>query len=443
MSDLFGGLPEQVDPGAADIGGKARLRVPERDVVRLEVVDLDGLIGVDHPARVIWTYAARVDFSDVEARVRSREGRAGMPQTSPHLLLALWLYATSDGVGSAREVARLCDSDPAYRWLCGGVGVNHHALSDFRTAEGGRIERLLAVHVASLSVAGLIDLDEIAQDGVKVRASAGAASFRRRKTLEAELGKAKDLLARLARDEDDDPGSTGRRRKARAASAAADRLARVEAALAALGELEAKRAEQEKRNPKQTKRQGEPRASTSDPEARVMKMPDGGFRPAYNVQFASLPESGVIVAVTATNAGTDKGLIEPMAQKLTAAYGARPRHHLVDGGYQSAPDIEAAHAAGTTLFSPPQKAKSGADPHQAKPGDGPGVLAWRARMATPEAQAIYKRRARCELIHAKLRNLTLDRLRVRGCAKVQAWMAGFALAMNILTEHRLQGLKAA
>jgi transposase len=444
MTDLFGGLPDQAEPAAAaDGGGKARLRVPERDVLRLEVMDLDGLIGADHSARLIWDYAARVDFSDFEARVRSREGRAGMPQTAPHLLLALWLYATSDGVGSAREVARLCGSDPAYRWLCGGVGVNHHALSDFRTAEGGRIETLLEAHVASLSVAGLIDLDEIAQDGVKVRASAGAASFRRRKTLQAELGKAKDLLARLARDEDNDPGSSGRRRKARAASAAADRLARVEAAMTALGELEAKRAEQEKRNPKQTKRQGAPRASTSDPEARVMKMPDGGFRPAYNVQFASLPESGIIVGVTATNAGTDKGLIEPMAGKLTATYGRRPRRHLVDGGYQSAPDIEAAHAAGTTLFSPPQKAKSGADPHQSKPGDKQGVLAWRARMATPEAKAIYKRRACCELIHARLRNLTLDRLRVRGRAKVQSWMTAFALAMNILTEHRLRTLRAA
>lgn len=443
MSDLFGGLPEQRDPAPARSLGAARLRVPDRDVVRFELMDLDRLIGVDHPARAIWSYAARVDFADFEAGVGSREGHPGMPQTSPHLLLALWLYATSDGVGSARAMERLCAHDPAYRWLCGGVSVNHHLLSDFRTAEGGRVEALLAAHVASLSMAGLIELGTVAQDGVKLRASAGAASFRRRKTLQAELGKAKALLARLAKDEDDDPGGTARDRISRAERAAADRLRRVEAALGALGELEAKRAAAAKRNPEQTKRQKEPRSSTSDPEARVMKMADGGFRPAYNVQVASDPESGVILAVTVTQAGTDKRLAEPMAQHLAATYGARPRRHLIDGGYQSAPDIEAAHAAGTTWISPPQKAKSGADPYLPKRGDGPGVRAWRQRMATAEAKALYKRRACCERVHARLRNLTLDRLTVRGRDKVQSWMTGFALAMNILAERRLRALNAA
>ena len=234
------------------------LRVPVRDEVRLEAVDLEALIGEGHAARLIWTYVERLDFSDFEAKVRAREGLPGMPQTSPRLLLALWLYATSDGVGSAREMERLCAYDPAYRWLCGGITVNHHALSDFRSAEGARIERLLAQHVASLSAAGLIDLDEIAQDGVKVRASAGAASFRRRKTIESELAKAQALLARLAKDlakdEDDDPGCLFRRRKARQASAARDRVKRVEQALAALGEAEALRAKRETTGPRRRAR---------------------------------------------------------------------------------------------------------------------------------------------------------------------------------------------
>lgn len=441
MSDLFGDLPDQTKPEAAGRGA-ARLRMPNRNVLRFEVIDLERMVAADHPARVIWLYASRVDFSEFEAGVRSREGRPGMPQTAPQLLLALWLYATSDGVGSAREVERLCDHDPAYRWLCGGIGVNHHMLSDFRVAQGGRIDALLADHVASLSVAGLIDLDTVAQDGVKLRASAGAASFRRRKTLEVELAKAKAVLAQLSRKDDDRDG-TGGPRMSRAERAAADRQKRVEAALSALDALEAKRAVQEKRNPKQTRQQKEPRASTSDPEARVMKMADGGFRPAYNVQVASDPESGVILAVTVTQAGADKRLVEPMARHLAATYGTRPRRHLVDGGYQFAPDIEAAHAAGTQVVSPPQKAKSGADPFRPKRGDGPGLRAWRQRMATPEAKALYKRRACCERIHARLRNLTLDRLHVRGLAKVQAWMGGFALAMNILTAHRLRSLKAA
>lgn len=443
MSGLFDDLPELHAPASGASVGKARLRVPMRDEVRLEAVDLDALIGEAHAARLIWTYVERLDFSDFEAKVRSREGLPGMPQTSPHLLLALWLYATSDGVGSAREVERLCGYDPAYRWLCGGVTVNHHALSDFRSGEGARIEMLLAQHVASLSAAGLIDLDEIAQDGVKVRANAGAASFRRRKTIESELVKAKALLDRLTKDEDDDPGGSSRRRKARQASAAADRLARVEQALVALGEAEALRAKREKTNKTETARQKEPRASTSDAQARVMKMPDGGFRPAYNVQFASLPGSGIVVGVQVTNVGSDRGLAEPMAQKIAATFGRRPGRHLLDGGYQAAPDIEAAHAAGTLIYSPPLRSKSGKDPHLPRRDDGPGLAAWRQRMATPEAQVISKRRSRCELVHAKLRNLDLDRLFVRGRIKVEAWITGFALAMNILTEARLRAARAA
>jgi transposase len=444
MSGFFDGVPEQRDPSRAEVAeGKARLRLPVRDEVRLEAFDLDALIDADHPARLIWAYVERLDFSDFEAKVRSREGLPGMPQTSPGLLLALWLYATSDGVGSAREVARLCATGPAYRWLCGGVTINHHALSDFRMAQGERIEGLLASHVASLSVAGLIDLDEIAQDGVKIRANAGAASFRRRKTLESELAKAKAVLARLTKDEDDDPGASSKRRKAREESAAKDRLARVEQALTALGQAEAQRKKRETTNKAKTKRQKEPRASTTDPQARVMKMADGGFRPAYNVQFASLPESGVVIAVMASTVGSDHSLAEPMARRLEANYGRRPVRHLLDGGYQAAHDIEAAHAASTLIYSPPIKPKSGRDPHLPRPEDGPGVAAWRQRMATPEALDIYKRRSRCELVHAKLRNLDLDRLLVRGQRKVETWMAGFALAMNILTEARLRAAQTA
>ena len=444
MSGLFDDLPEQrCGGGEAIASGKARLRVPVRDEVRLEVIDLDGLIGEDHAARLIWAYVERLDFSDFEAKVRSREGGAGMPQTAPQLLLALWLYATSDGVGSARAIARLCAHDPAYRWLCGGVGVNHHALSDFRSAQGRRIEQLLVQDVASLSAAGLIDLDEVAQDGVKVRAHAGAASFRRRKTLESELAKAQALLARLGQDEDDDPGSTSRRREARRARAARDRLARVEQALAAQAAAEALRAKRAKTNKAETARQKEPRASTTDPQARVMKMPDGGFRPAYNVQFASLAGSGIVVGVQVATVGSDRGLAEPMARKIAHSYGRRPARHLLDGGYQAAADIEAAHAGATRIYSPPLHSKSGKDPYSPRPDDGPGVAAWRQRMQTPEAQAIYKRRSRCELIHARLRNLRLDRLFVRGAAKVEAWMTGFALAMNILTEARLRAAQPA
>jgi hypothetical protein len=354
-----------------------------------------------------------------------------MPQTSPHLLLALWLYATTDGVGSARALARACESVSAYRWLCGDVGVNHRILSAFRNDQGGRIEQLLCDHVASLSTAGLIDLDEVAQDGVRIRASAGAASFRRRKSLRNELAKAKRLLRRLARQNDDDPPS-GRKLKA-----ARERAARVEQALAALSEVEKLRAKREKTNANQTQRQKEPRASTTDPQARIMKMADGGFRPAYNVQFASLPASGIILDVSCEMIGSDRGLAEPMAQRLKKAYGRRPGRHLVDGGYQSAEDIAAAEAAGTDFYCPPGKTKSGRDPTEPRAGDTPPLANWRAKMATQAGKHAYKRRSLCELVHAKLRNRGADRLHVRGRQKVETWMRWFALGANILTAHRL------
>lgn len=431
MAELFDDLAER-GSGKPRRLGRARLREPVRDEVRLRAFDLDSLIEEDHPARVIWAYARKVDMSGFEARVRAREGSPGMPQTSPHLLLALWLYATTDGIGSARALARACENVSAYRWLCGEVGMNHRILSEFRNDQGGRIEQLLCDHVASLSAAGLIDLDEVAQDGVRIRASAGAASFRRRKTLRSELAKAKILLRRLARQDDDDGPASGRKLKA-----ARERAQRVEQALANLGEVEKLRAKRQKTNANQTKTQKEPRASTTDPEARIMKMADGGFRPAYNAQFASLPDNGIILDVTCQMVGSDRGLAEPMAQRLEKAYGHRPKRHLVDGGYQSAEDIAAAEAAGTDFYCPPGKTKSGRDPTEPRPGDTPPVAKWRARMATEQGKQAYKRRSVCELVHAKLRNRGADRLHVRGRAKVETWLRWFALGANILTAHRL------
>src|SRR5580658_9021834 len=431
MAELFEDLPEQVS-GKVKALGRARLREPVRDEVKLRAYDLDSLIDAEHPARVIWAYASKVDMTAFEAGVRSREGRPGMAQTSPHLLLALWLYATTDGIGSARALARVCESTSAYRWLCGEVGVNHRILSEFRSDQGGRIEQLLCDHVASLSTAGLIDLDEVAQDGVRIRANAGAASFRRRKTLKAELAKARRLLRRLARQNDDDTPSSGRQQRA-----AQERADGVKAALANLKEVEKLRAKREKTNANQTRTQREPRASTTDPEARIMKMADGGFRPAYNIQFSSLPANGIILDVACETVGSDRGLAEPMAQRLEKTYGHRPKRHLVDGGYQSAQDIAAAEAAGTDFYCPPSRTKSGRDPYEPRESDTKPVADWRAKMATTAGKNAYKRRSVCELVHAKLRNRGIDRLYVRGRAKVETWMRWFALGSNILTAHRL------
>jgi transposase len=437
VAGLFDDLPDIAGRDRQGLG-RARLREPVRNEPSFQVCDLDSLIGEDHPARIIWAYASQVDLSDLEREVKSREGEPGMPQTSLHLLLGLWLYATTRGVGSARALARLCESEAAFRWLCGGVSVNHRLLSEFRAQQGDRIGRLLAEHVASLSFAGLIDLDEIAQDGVRVRANAGGGSFRRRKTLESELAKAKTLVERLAKDEDEDPGASSKRQQGARERAAKEREARVTAALAALGEAEKLREKRMKNSKAKAKRQKEPRASTTDPDARVMKMADGGFRPAYNIQFASLPENGIVVDVSCQTIGSDGGLAEPMAQAIAATYGQRPKVHLVDGGYMSTRDIEAAAQAGTTIYCPPGQSKWGRDPYEPNKNDSQAVADWRVRMASQEGKETYKRRARCELVHAKLRNLGLDRLLLRGKEKVETWMRWFALASNVLAAARLR-----
>lgn len=443
MSDLFDGIDGE-SSGIAHEGprrkapGSARLRKPVRDEVTLQVCDLDSLLDDEHPARLMWAYASKVDLSDLEAAVKSREGVAGMPRTSLHLLLALWLYAMTRGVGSARELARLCQSEAAFRWLCGGVSVNHRMLSEFRAQEGDRVGRLLTQHVAGLSLAGLIQLDEIAQDGIRVRANAGAKSFRRRRTLESELEKAQALVKRLSQDEDNDPGGPNKRRKAARERAAKEREARIEAALAALGKAEALREKRLKTCRAKEQKAKEPRASTTDPEARVMKMADGGFRPAYNVQFASLPENGLVVAVTCGGVGSDRGLAEPMAQKIEADYGRRPLVHLADGGYMATEDVEAASQAGAKLYCPATKSKWGVERYEPRASDSPAVAEWRARMNSDEGAQTYKRRSRCELVHAKFRNLGLDHLRVRGRKNVESYVLWFALAANIMTEARLR-----
>lgn len=233
--DLFSDLPVQTMSQTFE-PGRPRLREPVRDQIELRAVDLDRLIGPEHPARVIWDYVRELDLQALEQSVRAREHTPGQAPVSPRLLLALWLYATSEGVGSARALARLCESHDAYRWLCGGVSVNYHGLADFRTADPDLLDRLLTENVATLSAANVINLDEVVQDGVRVRASAGAASFRRKKTLHKELKKAQRRVAQLRQEVNDDPDASNRRIRAADERAAREREARVSAALAKLAD---------------------------------------------------------------------------------------------------------------------------------------------------------------------------------------------------------------
>ena len=435
--DLFGELPEQAKPqGDARPLGSPRLREPQRDQIELRVVDIESLIGQDHPVRVIWAYVEGLDLSELEDRIKARDERPGHPATSPRLLLALWLYATSDGVGSARALERLCNSHDVYRWLCGGVSVNYHTLADFRVGCTDLLDRLLAEHLAALTKAGLINLDTLAQDGVRIRASAGAASFRREATLDRHLAAAEAVVEKLKREVDAHSDASNERIKAAKQRVARERSERLKAAQAALGEITRQRQEREEKrgNGKKPK---EPRASTTDAEARVMKMADGGFRPAYNVQVASAAGEQVVVAVEVCNSGSDRGLMRPMLDRLRALTGHFPGRHLADGGFCSAEDIEWAHGEGVEVYCPPTQSKHGTDPYLPRRGDGAGVLAWRARMASAAGKAQYKPRSICECIHARWRNWDLRQLTVRGLENVRSVVLWYTLTNNILQGHRL------
>ena len=433
---LFDELPEQAKPhkGAADPGAP-RMREPVRDQIELRPVDIDSLIGQDDLARVVWAYVATLDLSELEARIKAREHTPGYPAIAPRLSLALWIYATSQGVGSARGLERLCESHDAYRWLCGGVSVNHRTLGEFRVDHTDLLDRLLAENVAALSKAGLIDLETLAQDGVRIRASAGAASFRREATLDKHLALAQAVVEELKREVDAGSDASNARMRAAKERAARERSERVKAAQAALAEIKQQRQEREEKrgNGKKPK---EPRASTTDADARVMKMADGGFRPAYNVQVASAAGEQIVVAVEVGNNGSDRGLMRPMLERLHGA-GHFPGRHLADGGFNSAEDIEWAHGKKIEVYCPPTKSKHGTDPYLPRSGDGPGVLAWRARMASEAGKAQYKPRSICECIHARWRNWDLRQLTVRGIDKVRAVVLWHALTNNILQGHRL------
>ena len=440
--DLFGGLPEGSVTRAEPGSGKPRMREPERRQVELRPVDLDSLLASDHPARVIWRYVERLDLSMLEDAIGAREHTPGQAPASPRLLLALWLYATSQGVGSARALERLCVSHDGYRWLCGGVSVNYHGLADFRSGHGELLDRLLTHNIAALMEDKLIEFAEVVQDGVRVRAGAGASSFRRRQSLHKHLKKARRLVEYLKREIDEDPDASNRRLKAAQERAAREREERVTAALDKLAEIEVERERRDKTNKKQVAKQKEPRTSTTDPEARVMKMADGGFRPAYNCQIATVAKGQIVVDVAIDTTGSDRGLLRPMLERLEERHENLPRRYLVDGGFHKNDDTEWAAGEGVLVYGPTTRNKHKSDPYAPRPKDGPGVAAWRRRMRSPHGKGVYKRRSMGECINARFRQWGLRQFTVRGVHKVKTILLWFALANNIIAGHRLKTAKA-
>ncbi len=389
----------------------------ERRQVELRAVSLDELIEPGHLARLVWGVVQRFDLTPLLAGVEAREGEPGHAQTDPAILVALWLYATLEGVGSARELERLCEQHHAYRWLCGGVGVNYHGLSDFRVEHEAWLDAELTRGMASLLEAEAIDLDSVAQDGLRVRAAAGSGSVRRKQRLEEFVAVARARVAALKAELPREPGKRSRKQAAME-RAARERLERVEAALAAIPEAEARK----QRNKGDVKKA---RVSTTDAEARIMHMPDGGFRPAYNVQFAAETRHGLVAAVAVTNSGGDADALDPMHAAVVGRYQRCPGHWLADGGFLSLPGIEAVTQRGSALLTPDTSKMLATCNH-------PAVLDWRAQMASAAGQTLYRLRAQTiEWVNAGARNRGLYRVNVRGLRKARVVALWQALAHNV------------
>jgi transposase len=405
-----------------------RYQRPERFQMRIDDRSLDQTLPPDHIARILWEFTCGVDLSALHQNVKAVEGRPGNPPIDPRILLTLWLLATVDGIASARQLDQLCTEHPAYLWVCGDVSVNHHTLSDFRSQNGPLFDRLITHSVAALLHEGLVALDERAQDGLRVRASAGAGSFRRGATLQECLGNAQQRVEALkaARPE----GTTAQKRAADQ-RAAQERLERVTRAITVQEELATPHAKTAK---KSCRKPGEARASTADADARRMKMADGGTRPAYNVELATTTVGGMIVGVDVVNAGTDHGLLGPMVEQVEQRFGRRPKRMIADGGLAQLEDIASLHEDGVMVYAPVKQPRTpGKDPHVACKRDTPGVAPWRVRMGTEEAKAIYGRRAQtAEWVNARFRNWGLRQFVVRGLKKVKAVASLFALVHNVV-----------
>jgi len=411
-------------------GGTPRVKRPQRDQIEFRACCWNDLLPEDHQARVVWDYVRSLDLSVLYERIKAIERHAGQSAIDPQIMFALWLYATLRGIGSARELDRRCHpqtGEVPFQWICGGVSVNYHTLADFRTAHVELLDQTLSRSVAVLMQEGLVTLDRVAQDGMKVRASAGAASFRRRRTLEEHLAEAQEQIAALKAELGADPAAANRRQQAARERAARERAERLQRALEQLPEVEGKKKPSEKEKA---------RTSTTDADARVMKMADGGYRPAYNVQLGTDTATQVITGVDVSNSGGDYGKMPPMVEQHEERYGETPDEMLVDGGFAKKDDItQVSPPAGkTTVYAPVQKSKKDdLDPHSPRESDSPEVAEWRTRMATDEAKEIYKERAAtAECVNAIARNRGLQQFRVRGSPKVKAVILWYVLAHNMI-----------
>jgi transposase len=305
------------------------IRPINRQQMSWRAVDVERLIGEDHRARAIWTLVGRLDLSHFYESIESSAEEGGRPAIDPQLLISLWVYAYSQGIGSAREVARRCEFDPAFQWLTGLEEVNYHTLADFRVEKQKELDELFTQILAALSKEGLITLEQVMQDGTKIRALASGRSYHREGTIREHLERARQRVAEMGDPRNEEASPKARQARARARQ---ERQKRLESALEELQKL------QERKSGEKAK--SEARVSTSDPHARVMHHADGGLSLSYNAQISADAANGLIVGVAVTQAANDSAELLPAVERIQERLEKTPQQMVADGGYSTRENIE-------------------------------------------------------------------------------------------------------
>jgi transposase len=327
----------------------ARFQPVNRQQMVWRAVDVEPLLEPDHLARAIWEMTGRLDLTAYTTEVRAVEGAAGRPPLDPRLLSALWVYAYSEKVSSAREVERRCAYHPAYQWLTGCEIINHHTLSDFRVQHQEALDELFAQLLAILSSEGLITLEQVVHDGTKVKAAASGKSFHREKTLRAHLEAAQERVRAMGDPREEAAAGRSERAQQRAGR---EKVERLEQALEELKKVQAA--------PEGRAEKSERRASETDPEARNMKQGDGGYALSHNVQISTDTAHSIIVGASVTQQASDQQQLVPAVEEVEKQNGRAPGQMIVDDGYTTRENVLAAEERGVDLIGGTMEKDAGA-----------------------------------------------------------------------------------
>lgn len=341
-------------------------RTAERKQMMVAQIYVEELIAPDHKARAIWELAGSLKLEGFAEQVKTAVGAPGRAAWDPRLLVSIWVYAYSEGIGSAREIERLLQYEPGLQWLCGLDGINHHTLSDFRVKHKKALDELFAQMLALLEKEELLSLERVMHDGTKVRAYAGGNSFRREKTVKEHLERARELVKEMG-----DPREERSRRQAaqdRAARELAERMERVAEQLTKL---------QQEKEPAERE---QVRVSRTEPEARLMKHGDHAIVPSYNLQISTDAKEKAIVGMHLSTCSSDAESLPAAVEEIERNLGRKPEQIVVDGGFTNRGGMEAMAAQDIEMFgsltNPEERSAAAMKAMGIDPGFAPQFFIW-------------------------------------------------------------------